>query len=250
MNLETNFSLTGVPSPLDVFDPRARLLCALALSAALSAVGDPDLLLCAAIIPLALIPCGPVGLLLRVLLHLNAAGFVMALFLALTYPGAALWGPFSREGVRMGLTILLRLNLIMIVLLRLAAAMGPERVDAALFRLGLPEKLRVLLLLTLRGIFLLAERFASALRAVRLRAPCLRGTLKLKAFACVAASALLQASDRSEHMTAALRCRGGLAGFHQAPPLSWRWRDTALCFLFAGDIAALAWAALRGGGLR
>ena len=250
MNIEANFSLDCVPSPLDVFDPRARLLCALSLSAALSAVNDPVLLLCAAFIPLALVPCGPVRPLFRALLRLNAAGLIMALLLALTYPDAALWGPFSREGLRVALTVLLRLNLIMIVLLRLVTAMGPERVDSALSRFGLPEKLRVLLLLTLRGIFLLVERFASTLRAVRLRAPRMKGTLKLKAFACMTASSLLQASDRSERMTAALRCRGGLAGFHQAPPLCWHGRDTALCLLFAGDIAALAWAAFCGGILR
>ncbi|MBR1672694.1 MAG: hypothetical protein IJ702_07185, partial [Fretibacterium sp.] len=105
---------------------------------------------------------------------------------------------------------------------------------------------RVLLLLTLRGIFLLMERAASALRAVRLRAPGLRGMLKWRAFACVAASSLLQGSDRSERMMMALRCRGGLAGFCQTPPLAWRERDTALCLLVAGDIAALVWLALNG----
>ena len=240
MRLEAHFSLTGVPSPLDAFDPRSRLLCALALSLVLSAMGDPALLLCAALIPLALILCGPLRPLLRALLRLNAAALVMALLLALTWPD-------RDEGLRMGLVITLRLNLVMILLLRLVAAMGPVKVDAALSRLGMPEKLRVLLLLTLRGIFLLMERFASALITVRLRAPRLKGTLNLKAFSCVVASSLLQASDRSERMTAALRCRGGLAGFHQTPPLCWRRRDTALCLLFAGDIAALAWAAFREG---
>ncbi len=240
MNLETNFSsLSGLPSALDAFDPRARLLCALALSAALSAVREPTSLLYAGgIIPFALIPCGPVRPLFRALLRLNAAALVMVLFLALTWP---------EGGGRMGLVIALRLNLIMLVLLRLVAAMGPVGVDAALFRLGLPEGLRLLLLLTLRGVFLLMERAVSALRALRLRAPRLEGTLKWRAFACVAASSLLQASDRSERMTAALRCRGGLAGFRQTPPMAWRRRDTALCLLFAGNIASLMWLTLRGG---
>ncbi|MBR1671849.1 MAG: hypothetical protein IJ702_02885, partial [Fretibacterium sp.] len=215
MRLEAGFSLGGVPSPLDVFDPRARLLCALALSLLLSALEEPALLLCAALVPLALLPCGPVRPLLRVLLRLNAVSLAVALLLGVTYPGGALWGPLSREGIRMGGLIALRLNLISIVLLRLAVAMGPMRMDTALSRLGLPEKLRVLLLLTLRGIFLLMERAASALRAVRLRAPGLRGMLKWRAFACVAASSLPQGSDRSERMMMALRCRGGLAGFCQ-----------------------------------
>ena len=139
----------------------------------------------------------------------------------------------------MGLLIAVRLNLISVVLLRMIVSMGPLRVDAALARLGLPEKLRALLLLALRGVFILTDRVSASLLALRLRAPRLGGLMRWKAFACVLASSLIQSSNRSERMMTALRCRGGLAGFAQVPPLQWRRRDTVLCLLFALDAAAV-----------
>ena len=213
---------------LDVFDPRSRLLCALGFALAVSAMKEGAALLCASVIPLALLFCGPLPL--RALLRLNGAALIMAALLALTWPDV-------REGMRMGLLLLLRLNLIFIALWRLVIAMGPGEIDAALTRLGLPERLRLLLLLTQRGAGLLAERLETSLRALCLRAPRLVGTLKLKAFASVAASSLVQGADRSERMVMALRCRGGLKGFAQTRVLTWRWRDTALCLSFALTLA-------------
>ena len=232
-------------APLDVFDPRARIVCAAAYAVTLSALDRPAALAFAALLPGALFFCGPLRPLLRSLRQLNLVSLVMT-FLALTWPGETLWGPFTREGIRQGLLIAVRLNLISVVLLRLIAAMGPARSETALARLGCPEKLRVLLLLTLRGIYLLAERMAAALQAVNLRSgargagrsPHLKGMLRWRVFAFMAASALLQSSDRSERMMLALNCRGGLAGFAAAQPLRWRIRDTALAVFCAVVLAA------------
>ena len=231
---------------LDAFDPRARMLCAAVYAATLSAMDRPAALAFAALLPGALFLCGPLRPLLRSLRQLNLVSLAMTFLLALTWPGKTLWGPFTREGIRQGLLITVRLNLISVALLRLIAAMGPARSETALARLGCPEKLRVLLLLTLRGIYLLAERMAMALQAVNLRSgsrpsgrsPDLRGTLRWRVFAFMAASALLQSSDRSERMMLALNCRGGLAGFAAAQPLHWRIRDTALAVFCAILLAA------------
>ncbi|MDY4031702.1 MAG: energy-coupling factor transporter transmembrane component T [Pyramidobacter sp.] len=233
-------------APLDAFDPRARLLCAAAYAVTLSALDRPAALAVAALLPGTLLFCGPLRPLLRSLRQLNLVSLAMTFLLALTWPGRTLWGPFSREGIRQGLLITVRLNLISIALLRLIAAMGPARCETALARLGCPEKLRVLLLLTLRGIYLLAERMATALQAVNLRSgsrgagrsPYLKGTLRWRVFAFMAASALLQSSDRSERMMLALNCRGGLAGFAAAQPLRWKTRDTALAVFCAVVLAA------------
>ena len=154
---------------LDAFDPRARMLCAAVYAATLSAMDRPAALAFAALLPGALFFCGPLRPLLRSLRQLNLVSLAMTFLLALTWPGKTLWGPFTREGIRQGLLITVRLNLISVALLRLIAAMGPARSETALARLGCPEKLRVLLLLTLRGIYLLAERMATALQAVNLR---------------------------------------------------------------------------------
>lgn len=222
-------------SGLDALDPRARLLCGLAYSLALSSLGPRSLVLAAPPVLLLLL-CGPIRPLLRTLLRLNAASLIMVILLVLTYPS---------QGLRLGLLVVARLNLISIVLFRMVLALGPGRADAALSRLGLPEKLRALLLLTLRGIFILAEGERTALTALHLRAPKLRPLLGLQAFASLTASSLLQGADRSARMALALELRGGLAGFAQARPLSWRRWDTALCLgtaLYLLTIGALRYA--------
>ena len=226
-------------SGLDAFDPRARIICGVGLSAAISSLTGGPALLCAAAPPLLLLPWGPLRPLLRALAGLNAANLVMMLLLAVTWPGESLWGPLTREGLFMGLLVTARLNLISIVLMRLIVDMGLLRADAALARLGLSKKLRALLLLTLRGVALLMERTEAALLALRLRAPRLGGLMRWRAFACLLGASLLQSADRSERMALAMECRGGLAGFAQVPPLAWRRRDTGLC-LFCATVSIVA----------
>ena len=233
-------------SRLDAFDPRARLLCAVGLAGLISSLTSAPALLWAAVPPLLLLPCGPLRPLLRALARLNAANLAMMALLALTWPGETLWGPFTREGVRMGLLVTARLNLISVLLLRLVLNMGLLKADAALARLGLTEKLRALLLLTLRGAALLTERTEAALLALRLRAPRLGGLLRWRAFACLLGSSLLQSAGRSERMAMAIECRGGLAGFAQVPPLEWRRRDTALCLLCAVVSIVALWLQIVG----
>lgn len=232
--------------PLDVFDPRARMLCATVYAVTLSALNDPAALAFASLLPAILFFCGPLRPLLRSLRQLNMVSLAMTFLLALTWPGRRLWGPFTHEGIQQGILITVRLNLISAVLLRLIVSMGPARCETTLASLGCPEKLRILLLLTLRGIYLLAERMSTALQAINLRSglcgtgrsPHLKGMLRWRAFAFMAASALLQSSDRSERMLLALNCRGGLAGFATAQRLHWRIRDTALALLCAATLAA------------
>lgn len=230
---------------LDSFDPRGRMVCAVAYAVALSAIDGAAALGAAALFPCALLFCAPPRPLLATLRRLNAIGLVMTVLLMLTWPGERLWGPFTREGLHRGLLITVRLNLISLPLLRLVTAMGPARCEAALERLGCPEKLRVLFLLTLRGIYLLAERMSCALQAVNLRsggfsgpsAP-LRGMLRWRVFAFLAASSLLQSSDRSERMMLALKCRGGTAGFTALHSMQWKLRDTALAALCTAIVTA------------
>ena len=222
---------------LSAFDPRARLLCALGFALLISSLRSPAALACASLLPLALLPGGAMRPLLRDLLRLNAATAVILLFTTLTWPGERV-GFLSPEGLRMGLLTAVRLNLISLLLLRLVLAMGLEKNDAALSRLGVPEVFRALLLLTLRGIFLLRERTEAALTAARLRLPGLRGLTRLRVFANILASSLLQSADHADRVMMALRCRGGLAGFAQTPPMRWRRRDALFALLFILNAAA------------
>ncbi|MBQ3447511.1 MAG: hypothetical protein IJG37_07705 [Synergistaceae bacterium] len=148
----------------------------------------------------------------------NVAASLMVLTLALTWPDA-------REGFVMGMVILVRVNMICAVFAAMVEPLGTGGMYEALSVLHVPEKLRVLVILTLRGIYTLRERYESAIISVRLRAPNLRGVMRLKVFANIVGSVMLQASLRSENMARAVKCRGGFSGFMQAGKSAMTGRD-------------------------
>ena len=141
---------------------------------------------------------------LSTFLKLNAFNAVMILTLALTWP-------VMIDGALMGLVISLRVNMIFLAFTVLVFPLGMS----AVYSLPLPAKLRVLLILTLRGIFMLRENLQTALISVRLRAPNVKGMMKLKVFACILGGVLLKSSVKSELMMSAIECRGGFGGFFQ-----------------------------------
>ena len=169
----------------------------------------------------------------RSLAPVNTVNAVMILTLALTWPD------FS-GGLRVGVIVALRVNMICIAFGGMVLPLGTAGMYEALRALGVPEKLRVLVILTLRGIFTLRERFESAIISVRLRAPNLRGMMRLKVFAYMAGTILLQSLQHSENMTKAVKCRGGFAGFMQSEDSRLSARDWAYLAGIAGYSAMIA----------
>ena len=133
----------------------------------------------------------------QLLTKINFINIIMIITLTLTWPNYC-------DGFTKGMLIALRVNMIYIVFVEYA-----EGIYEALIYLRLPEKLRVLIILTLRGIFILRERFDTALISVKLRAK----KLNLKNFAYITGSVLLQSSQRSEKILQAINLRGGFNGF-------------------------------------
>ena len=216
MNLE---SISESYSHSDI-SPEALLLSSLVYALAVSLSDSLYALTFASIIPVLLMLTK--RFILSSLVKLNIFNFIMIITLALTWPGFT-------DGLMKGITIALRVNMIYIFFGTLIYPMGYARIFAALNTLNVPEKLRVLLLLTLRGIFILHERFSCALTSLRLRTPELHGLMKLRAFAYVTASVLLQSSERSERMMRAVQCRGGFSGFIQTEHERLSMSDVILC---------------------
>lgn len=233
---------------LDAFDPRARFACAFALAAAFSLLRSAPGLILGGAAPCLLLFAGGRAPLLLALLRVNLAGFFVCLLLPLTGPGERLWGFFSVDGLRLGLLVMYRLNLITVVMHRLVVSMGTRRIGDLLAALRLPEKLRVLLLLTVRHISILADRAVMMRRAVSLRGTRLSWRRACYAFACGVGSAMVHGQDRAERSRVAVECRGGFAGFSQYTAMAWQPRDTILCLACAVYLAAMAWAVSRGGG--
>lgn len=137
--------------------------------------------------------------------RLICVNLIMIITMGLTWP-------VMSDGLIMGLIVAWRVSMIYVVFAALVLPLGV----GAVYSLPLPEKLRVLLILTLRGIFILRESLETALISVKLRAPKLRGVMKFRVFAYVLGSTLLKASAKSERMMLAVQTRGGFGGFRQS----------------------------------
>ena len=223
-------------SPLDALDPRCRVLSALLFSAVLASTQSMAGLLAGCVIPFILLFTGDMRGVIKPLVHINSVVVFFWVILPLTAQGPT--GAMT-YGLRLALLITCKLNLLSIVMIRMIASLGLGELDTALAYFHIPEKLRVLLLLTMRYTFLLKERVAAMTRAVRLRAPELRGGKLYRTFACMLGTTLIHSSDRSERSMLAMRCRGGIAGFSQCPVMNWRLRDTLLCVFFAINAALI-----------
>ena len=146
---------------------------------------------------------------LSALAKLNLINALMILTLTLTWPDLY-------AGFIMGVIISLRVNMICIAFSAMVYPLGTSGMYEALCFMGVPEKLRVMIILTLRGINILRERYESAIISVKLRAPNIRGLMRLKIFAAMMGMILLQSHERSDNMMKAVKCRGGFAGFIQS----------------------------------
>lgn len=180
----------------------------------------------------------PVSLIKRVklsaLAKLNLINAVMILTLALTWPN-------FYAGLIMGVIISLRVNMIYIAFSAMVYPLGIGGMYEALCFMRVPENLRVMMIMTLRGINILRERYESAIISVRLRAPNIHGLMRLKIFAAMMGNVLLQSLERSENMMKAVKCRGGFAGFMQSETHAVKFGDViyVMCFAFYGIIIAV-----------
>ena len=197
------------------------MVCALLYAFAVSVSQNIHALLIASVLPIILLFTHKISL--SPFLKINALNAVMLLTLALTWP-------VIREGVIMGLLIAWRVNMIYIVFATLVFPLGMS----AVYGLPLPEKMRVLVILTVRGIHILHDSLDRAFLSANLRAPNAGLMMRLKIFAYVLGASLLRSSDRSERMIIAVQARGGFGGFMQSSKRRAGVREAVMLVLCAG----------------
>ena len=171
-------------------------------------------------------------LLARRLLALE--GFMLALLLTLPFslPGEP-WLAFgsvtaSREGLEAALLILFKANAVVLALLALVGGLEPVRFGHALARLGAPQKLVHLLLLTVRQIHLLQREFTRLRQAMRARAFVPRSNRHTwNAYGYLMGMLLVRSVERARRVLAAMRCRGFHGRLYLLDVTHWRAADTA-----------------------
>jgi energy-coupling factor transporter transmembrane protein EcfT len=239
-------------SGLDAFDPRGRAVCALAAACAVSYLNNALLLAAASAAAGALLLADGRGAadMAAFLPRINKMAALTWFLLPVAYPGPRMWGFLSVNGVRAAFFITWKLNIISVTVFCLALSMGAAKIDGALAGLHVPAKLRGVLVLSLRYIFLLSNRMSTMALAIRLRAPNQGTAASMRSLAYMVGTTLIYCSDRAERASMAFSLRGGLDGFSQCSAGSgareWKISDTLFCgglalFLLALAVAERYW---------
>jgi|GEM_PF-5791074 len=210
-------------------NPAAVLISSLLYALAVTLSANTYSLLIASILPARFIT----RVKLSALAKLNLINALMILTLTLTWPDLY-------AGFIMGVIISLRVNMICIAFSAMVYPLGTSGMYEALCVMRVPEKLRVMIILTLRGINILCERYESAIISVKLRAPNIRGLMRLKIFAAMMGMILLQSHERSDNMMKAVKCRGGFAGFIQSETRGVSFGDVVYILTFVVYISIIA----------
>jgi len=168
------------------------------------------------------------------LLLLNGLLLPLILLLPLTTAGTPLSviGPIcpTREGLLLGLTVALKANGIMLTLLSLLGSMDATTLGHALSHLYVPNKLTLLLLMTVRYLDVLhAEtlrlRSAMTIRGFR---PQMDGHT-YRTYGYLIGMLLVRSFERSQRVVAAMKCRGFRGKFYLLDHFAFSRRDLWFC---------------------
>lgn len=213
-------SATG-NSHLHRLDPRLKIIAAtlyaflLAPATRFSTLGTA-LLVSSILLVLTRLPLAPLA---RRILLVN--GFIGLFWLILPWsipgsPAVELGSlTLSREGILLAARLTLKSNAILLAFIALAATSSIASIGRAMNRLGLPDKLVQLLLLTYRYIFVLEQEYERLRRAALVRSfkP---GTNihTYRTYAYLAGMLFVRAAARADRVNQAMRCRGFQGKFH------------------------------------
>ncbi len=221
-----------------VRDTRLRLVGAFLVVVAISLVYEltPAALALAGAGLLALLS-GIDARLWRRILHVE--GFVLLIFVTLPFAvaGQPLFtlGPLtaSIEGVLRAVLVACKVSASVLVIMVLLGPVEPERIGAALDRLGVPEPIVRLFVMTVRYLWLIgdeARRLNDAMRARGFAPRSNRHTWR--AYGNLIGMLLVRALERAERVEEAMRCRGFSGRFAYAVLPAPALRDwVGFCFM-------------------
>jgi cobalt/nickel transport system permease protein len=180
---------------------------------------------------------------LRRMVIVNALILLLWLVLPFTFNGEALTriGSFAiyRPGVVLAAQITLKSNAILLAFIALVATMPLATLGHALQRLGVPEKIVHLLLMTYRYIFVIEQEYLRLIRAAKIRGfrPGTNANT-YRTYSYVIGMLFVRAAARAERVHQAMLCRGFRGKFYslqefQTTAASWIFSITMTIFIIA-----------------
>ena len=213
MGLEAPFA--SGDSDLHRLDPRIKVVAAAGLSVATAVVSNVLLAASALAASGCLVFCGGLRLraVLKRLLPANILIAAMWLFLPWAVPGRALWnaGPMTvtHEGVALAALITVKCNAILLALVALLSTSSLADVASALGRLGVPNRLTMVLFFCVRYVSVIEAERGRLTQAMTVRAFRPRPSLRTyTTYAYMLGTLAVRTHDRAQRIYQAMLCRG------------------------------------------
>lgn len=229
---------TGRACWLERRDPRLRVITAVLFAAVVASLSRLPMLALAltAAVSLALAVGLKPSLLARRIAALEMFMVIVLVLLPFSTPGAQLFqlGPLtaSHEGFWLALSIGLKANAVVLVLLALVGTLEPVVLGHTLARLHMPTQLVHLFLFTVRYISVLHEEQLRLRRAMRARGFAAGSNLHTwRSLGQLLGMLLVRSLERSQRVVAAMKCRGFDGRFHLFTTQHWQRADSFLLLL-------------------
>ena len=208
-------------SSIHRLDPRLKVIFAAVFSTVVAVSGNFDTLLSAllfAALMLVFARLSAIEVLKRLAVLLGFISLVW-LVMPLTYEGPALFciGPLcmTRPGVLLSAQISLKSVAILSAFMAFITTMTIATLGHALSRLGMPDKLVHLFLITYRYIFVIEQEYQRLIRAMRIRGFKPGTNLhSYQSYAYLIGMLFVRSSLRGERVYKAMKCRGFSGKFH------------------------------------
>lgn len=227
---------------------RARLLGGVVLSVAVAVCHSWPPVAAGMVFGLAALALGDggAGRLSRRLALVNVFFLGLLATVPLAVPGQSLFtlGPlaFTREGFQTALIMTAKGNAIFLIFWGLIRPLSPSRLGQALYSLGVPGKLCLILSLTYRYLDLMRQEWDRLFTAARLRGFNPGTSARAwRVYGLMMALLFMRALDKSTAIHQAMLCRGFDGRFRALEERPWRVVDTAfgLTCLLAGAAVAI-----------
>ena len=182
---------------------------------------------------------------LRRMLIVNALILLLWLVLPFTFNGKVLTriGSFAlyHPGVVLAAQITLKSNAILLAFIALIATMPLASLGHALYRLGVPEKIVHLLLMTYRYLFVIEQEYLRLIRAAKIRGfrPGTNANT-YRTYAYVIGMLFVRAAARAERVHQAMLCRGFKGKFYSLQEFQINSASWAFAVMMTAIIAGLA----------
>ncbi len=238
-------------SPLDGTSAPVRIACAAVLIIAVVLLERWTSLMLALVASLALAiaaRCSARSIRHR-LAHVEGFLIVLLVLLPFTIAGTPVItiGPFaaSAEGLHRAFVIMLKVNTAALILLALVSGIEPIRIGKALTRLGLPDTLALLLLLSMRYVAVFRSESVRLSEAMRARGFNPRSNMHTwRTLGNLLGQMLVRSIERAERVEQAMRVRGFAGRLPQEEAEQVTRADLWLCagtFVILSALAASRW---------